>query len=164
MAAPLTFTVIVPGEPIAQGRPRGFYKPGLGVRMYDPAKSRSWKGAAQVHYREALERAGLQAPAFPDGAVELHVLAVFTCPLSKHRKRDPIGRQPHTGNKDADNIGKACADAANGILWADDRQVARLVVEKIVGAQGEAPRVEMTVQAYYVKPDSDNGTLWQVRG
>lgn len=143
----MTLTVTIPGEPVAQGRPRGFHRPGVGVRMYDPPKSRSWKGAAQVHYRDALDRAGIKAPAFPAGPVELEVLAVFTCPRSKHRKRDPLRRQPKATKPDSENIGKAVMDAANGLLFLDDAQVSKLTVEKIVGAQDEAPRVEVTVRS-----------------
>jgi Holliday junction resolvase RusA-like endonuclease len=32
------------------------------------------------------------------------------------------------------------------VLWIDDRQVVRLIVEKVRGAQGEPPRVEVTVK------------------
>lgn len=141
----MTITITIPGEPVAQGRPRGFYRPGMGVRMYDPGKSRSWKGAAQVHYREAIEKAAAAAPIFQAGPVELHVLAVFTCPRSKHRKRDPLPRTPKSTKPDSENIAKAVMDAANGLLFLDDSQVARLTVVKVVGAQGEAPRVEVTV-------------------
>lgn len=137
--------VVVPGEPVAQGRPRAF-RLGAGVRMYDPPKSRSWKGMAQVHMREALDAAGVTSPLFADGPLELHVLAVFTCPRSHWRKREPLQRQPKASRPDGENIAKAVQDAGTGILWLDDAQVARLVVEKIIGAQGEAPRVELTVR------------------
>ena len=137
--------VTIFGEPVAQGRPRAFYRPGLGVRVYDPEKSRSWKGMAQVHMREALAHAGAGSPLFADGPVELLVVAVFTCPRSQWRKRDPPQRRPKATRPDGENIAKAVQDAGTGILWLDDAQVARLVVEKIYGAQGEAPRVELTV-------------------
>jgi Holliday junction resolvase RusA-like endonuclease len=138
--------VVVPGEPVAQGRPRAFYRPGLGVRVFDPAKSRSWKGMAQVHMREAIAQAGAVAPLFADGPLELHVLAVFTCPRSHWRKREPLQRRPKSTKPDGENIAKAVQDAGTGLLWLDDAQVARLVVEKIVGAQGEAPYIELTVR------------------
>ena len=32
---------------------------------------------------------------------------------------------------DVDNVAKACLDALSGIVWRDDRQVVRLVVEKV---------------------------------
>ena len=116
--------------------------------MFDPAKSRSWKGMAQVHMREALEHAGVTAPLFADGPLELHVLAVFTCPRSQWRKREPLQRRPKATRPDGENIAKAVQDAGTGLLWLDDAQVARLVVEKVVGAQEEAPRVELTVCAW----------------
>jgi Holliday junction resolvase RusA-like endonuclease len=139
----------IPGEPVAQGRGKAFMRPGMSApRIYDPAKSRSWKGAAQVHYQTALERERRPVPAFPAGvAVELHVRAVFTCPKSHHRKV-PVERRPKAYGQDGDNIAKAVQDAGNGILWADDSQVVRLVVEKWVGAQYEAPRVEITVRTW----------------
>jgi hypothetical protein len=37
-------------------------------------------------------------------------------------------------------------DAGKGVLWLDDSQVARLVVLKAIGAQGEAPGLWMKVQ------------------
>ena len=139
--------ITVPGEPVAQGRPRGFYRPGIGVRMYDPGKSRSWKGMAQVHMREALAAAGAGSPLFAAGPVELLVVAVFTCPRSQWRKRDPLQRRPKATRPDGENIAKAVQDAGTGILWLDDAQVARLVVEKVYGAQEEAPMVHLTVRA-----------------
>lgn len=145
MSEPLEITL--PGEPCAQGRPRAFYRPGIGVRMYDPEKSRSWKGMAQVHMREALAAAGAGSPLFADGPVELLVVAVFTCPRSHWRKRDPIPRRPKATRPDGENIAKAIQDAGTGILWLDDAQVARLVVEKVYGAQGESPMVQLTVRA-----------------
>lgn len=140
--------VIVPGEPVAQGRGRAFYRPGLGVRVFDPEKSRSWKGSAQVHYQVELDVQGHRGIAFPDGPLELHVVAVFTCPKSHHRKT-PVPRRPKVGKPDAENIAKAVQDAGNGILWGDDSQVVRLTVEKWVGAQGEAPRVELVVRPFW---------------
>lgn len=136
-------TIRVPGEPCAQGRPKAALIAGH-IRVYDPQKSRSWKGAAQVHYQAALAHAGLTAPAF-HGALELRVFAVFTCPKSQFRKQ-PVARRPKAGRPDPDNLAKACMDSGNGLLWDDDAQIARLVVEKVVGAQGEAPFVELTVR------------------
>jgi Holliday junction resolvase RusA-like endonuclease len=142
----VSLEITVPGEPCAQGRPRAFRTKAGFIRTFDPEKSRSWKGVAQVHYTEALRQAGLASPAF-DGAVEVQVLAVFTCPKSQHRKREPLPRRRRTGRPDPDNIGKAVMDAANGVLFVDDSQVVRLVVEKWTGAQGEAPHVLVTVRS-----------------
>ena len=139
--------VTVPGEPVAQGRGRAVNIPGVGIRVVDPAKSRNWKGTAQIHYLVALDVAVRRAPAFPAGvALDLHVVAVFTCPKSHHRKV-PLPRRPKVGIPDAENIAKAVQDAGNGILWHDDSQVVRLTVEKWYGAQGEAPGVHLMVRA-----------------
>lgn len=142
-------TIRIPGQPHCQGRPR-FRRFKTATRefvsTYDPAASRSWKGAAQVHMQEALRAAGAAAPFVPVGPAQVRVLAVFPCPTSEQKKRTPVPRRPHAKRGDADNIAKAVKDAANGILWLDDGQVARLVVEKWIGAQGEAPYVEVTVE------------------
>lgn len=144
--------VYLPGEPVAQGRGRAFFRPGMKhARVFDPEKSRSWKGAAQVHYQEALERAGASAPFFAEGALELVVVAVFTCPKSAP-KRLSGARRLKAGRPDPDNLAKCVMDAANGILWTDDSQIARLVVEKWIGAAGEAPRVELLVRALEPQP------------
>jgi len=34
-----------------------------------------------------------------------------------------------------DNVAKTLLDAGNGILWADDRQIARLSIEKAYGPE-----------------------------
>jgi Holliday junction resolvase RusA-like endonuclease len=146
-----SLVVKVPGEPIAQGRPRAFSFFGRDgrqhTRVYDPPVSRSWKGAAQVHMREALDHSQLNAPAFPDGPVRVEIEAVFTCPRTDYRKRNPRERRAKTSKPDIENVGKALMDAANGILWTDDSQVAELTIRKITGAQGEAPYVQATVRA-----------------
>jgi Holliday junction resolvase RusA-like endonuclease len=143
-------TILVPGEPVPQGRgriawPFGKAKPAI----MDPPRARSWKGVAQTHYMAALVRFGLQRPLFRAGvAVELHVVAVFPCPKADYRKRNPVGRRPHTKDQgDASNVLKAVEDAGNTVLWADDCQIARVTVDKWIGAQDEAPYVEVTVQA-----------------
>lgn len=134
----------IPGEPVAQGRPRAV-RFGNSARLYDPGKSRSWKGAAQVHMQQALERAKL-APGCFVGPVELRVVAVWPCPKGRERKTQPAPRMWKASRPDADNVGKCLMDAANGLLWADDAQVVRLIVEKHVAAQGESPRVEVEVK------------------
>lgn len=139
----LALAFSIPGVPVAQGRPRAV-RFGNSARLYDPSKSRSWKGAAQVHMLEALEAAGLRAPGFA-GPVELVVSAVWPCPKGRERKSAPAPRTWKASRPDADNVAKAVMDAANSVLLADDAQVVRLVVEKLVAAQGEAPHVHVVV-------------------
>lgn len=141
-SSPGIVTIRISGEPVAQGRPRAFVTPKGFVRTYDPAKSRNWKAAARDTMAQALTGGAIL---YPEGPCAVHVLAVFSCPPSQFRKRDPWPRRPHAKRPDSENVAKAVLDAGTGILWSDDSQVARLVVEKVIGAQGEAPYVEVRV-------------------
>ena len=132
---------VIPGTPHAQKRHRSRVIAGH-AQMYDHPDSRAWKGVAQVHMLESLDGRGPF-----DGAVRVYISAVFPLPKGKHRKRKPRGRSWHTGRKDVDNIAKAVMDAGNGVLWGDDGQVCSLEIVKIVGAQGEASAVAVTVSA-----------------
>ncbi len=95
---------------------------------------------------EALRAAGLTAPAFT-GPLDVRIVAVFPCPMGDYRKT-PVPRRPYVGQKDWDNVGKAICDAANGVIYGDDRLIAHAEVWCWVGAQGEAPYVEMVVRPF----------------
>lgn len=137
----LGILVRVPGPPFSQPRPR-FARRGKFVKTYDAPEAKSWKGAAHVHMHEAMRAAGLQPFV---GPVVVRIVAVFECPKSDRRKTQAVPRRPYTGLKDWDNIGKAVCDAGNGVLYLDDRQIARGSVTCWVGAQCEAPYVEIYV-------------------
>lgn len=141
---PDSYTVVIPGEPCAKGRPRFSKKTG---HAYTPQKTVSWEGRAQ-----AVMMAAVKGGKPLEGPLALKILAVFTCPKTDHRKREPRKRRWHTKNKDLDNIIKAVADAGNGVLWLDDRQVCHVIANKWIGAQGEAPRVEFTVLQLNERP------------
>jgi Holliday junction resolvase RusA-like endonuclease len=137
--------VVIPGEPVAQGRQRHrIVRTNTGrefVQNYQPAKSKNWKAvAAWLMAREMDSR-----PPFA-GPVTLDVVAYFTCPHSQWRKRTPLGRRWHGKRPDFDNVGKAICDAAKGVLYLDDSQICDVRMRKIIAAQGEAPRVELTVR------------------
>jgi Holliday junction resolvase RusA-like endonuclease len=143
----------IPGEPFAQPRARAAVINGRAV-IYDPKKARNWKATAQAH----MISAGQEADHLycESGPVEIRVLAVFTCPKSDHRKREPLTRRWHTKKPDADNVLKAVKDSAKGVLWIDDSQVCLESCEKHIGAQGEAPYVEITVRAIAHDPITNN--------
>jgi len=136
----MTVTVTIAGEPCAQGRPRATSIGGR-IRMYDPKRSRSWKGAARVQMVAALNGKGFIA----EGPIDVRIRAYHSCPKSDYRKRTPTPQRWRSKRPDADQIVKATLDAATGVLWADDAQVARLLVEQFTAAQGDAPRVEVDV-------------------
>jgi Holliday junction resolvase RusA-like endonuclease len=150
-SAPSWLTIRIPGEPFAQPRARAAVNQKTGrAFVYDPKVAKTWKATAQSHMLSVRFPGPLES--ILAGPVELHITAVFTCPKSAHRKREPVRRSWHTKRPDADNVTKAVKDAAKGVLWFDDAQVSRTTCEKIVAAQGEAPYVEVQVRALEVRP------------
>lgn len=149
----MAFEIVIPGEPHAQGRARAVplmrgsepvFQPGTRrpiIQFYDPPGSKQWKKAARLHMLAAI--AGGKPFC---GPVSLRVVAYFSCPVSQHRKRDPRPARWHTGRPDGDNCLKAVKDAAKGVLWLDDSQVADATVVKIIAAQGEPARTVVTVE------------------
>jgi len=131
-------SVTIPGDPVAQGRGRAV-RTGKGVRVIDPKKSRSWKGAAQVHMLAAMKG---KTPL--PGPVSATIKAYWPC--RGPRKRTPRPAYMRPKRPDADNIAKAVLDAAQGILFHDDGQVVDLRVQKWYAAQGDTARVEVTVE------------------
>ncbi len=135
----MMITIRIPGEPVAQGRGRVAVIAGH-ARVYDPAKSRSWKGAAAVHMLEAM--AGWPPLT---GPVALGVQAVFSMPKSRWQRSRIRPAEWHCKRPDLDNVIKAVKDAAKGVLWLDDSQVVTISASKITGEQGQAPGLVITV-------------------
>jgi Holliday junction resolvase RusA-like endonuclease len=128
------------GEPCSQGRPR-FARRGKFVVAYDPPKSRSWKAAAQYHMKYVMcDRPPLSGP------LRVLITARFTCPKTDCRKRAPRPERWHAKKPDAENVAKAVLDAATGVVYLDDSQVAYLTVSKRIAAQGAAPAVILEVE------------------
>ena len=147
--------IVIPGTPVAQGRPKAARTAGGHVQVYDPKKSRNWKATAQVHMIKGRElELGTYDPfeepcdtqvLFPSGPLELRIVAYWP-PVNPPLKRNPRPCSWRAKRPDADNVAKAVMDAGDGILWTDDSQVARLLVEKFHAAQGEGARVEIEVE------------------
>lgn len=146
----MKFRVVIPGLPHGQGRPRAVRR-GAFVGVHERPEDRSWKSYAQGCYQRALFDARGYLRAAPPlflGAVRVVIEATWACPKSA-RKADRARRRPRVGKPDCDNLAKAVLDAGNGVLWGDDAQVAELIVRRWVGVEGEAPRVEVTVEAAF---------------
>lgn len=139
--------VVIPGEPVAQGRPR-FARRGAFVSTYDPPKSRSWKSEARTAMMDALEYPS-RLP-YPQGvALSVSVLAVFTRPKAAGKKP---GRLLKVTRPDAENVAKAVLDAGTGTLWHDDSQVVDLQISKRHGEPDEAPFVRLEVSEILNRP------------
>lgn len=133
--AAIAFTVA--GDPVPQPRPRVTTRGGHG-HAYTPA-------AHAIHgYRQAVAVAAKAAGCEPhDQAVSVVIDLVFGRPASHLRlSGEPKASAPTLPRPDVDNTAKAILDALNGIAWADDSQVSRLVVEK---SYGKEPRTTVRI-------------------
>lgn len=162
MTPPLILSATIPGEPFAQPRARSFAMmrkgtdgrsvPVLGpggrpvIRHYDPKDAVSWKAAAQSHMAAALTAAGLSSPFVSTGPVGLEIRALYAC-LKGDRRKKPRGLRRKSTRPDVDNLAKAVKDAAKGVLWIDDAQVAEMSIVKLYAPQDDPPRVEIRVWA-----------------
>lgn len=133
------FSLSIPGEPVAKGRPR-VLRNGM---TYTPKKTKDWERAARILAGQAMF---LQERELFAGPVRLRVMAVFEItPSWPAWKQEAAakGIVRHTSKPDYDNLVKAAKDALNGVVYADDAQV----VEHSGGkAYGEAPHVYITVE------------------
>lgn len=116
---------IVPGVPVAKGRPR-FTRAG---RTYTPA-------ATARHERTVREYAQAHFPMPLEGALRLEVISFHAIPKSLPTAEKQAAlrgmRRPAT-RPDADNICKLVADALNGIAYTDDNQIVELEALKYYG-------------------------------
>ena len=138
--------VVIPGVPVAQGRPRATVVGGH-ARVYSPKPAADWRGRAQVLMIDAADAAGAQeqgSAVGPGIPLRVEVDAYWPQPTSTpKRDRGRVAWRP--SRPDGDNILKAVQDAGNGVLWHDDAQIVEASVRKFVAAYGAPPRVEIRV-------------------
>jgi Holliday junction resolvase RusA-like endonuclease len=120
--------ILVPGQPVAKGRPK-ITTIGGKPRAYTPEKTVRYEnlvalaGAKVMDGRELLE-----------GPLRLTIFAHFQLPkkVSKERRaKAAAGQDWHTSRPDGDNVLKAVGDALNGIVWRDDAQIAHPEIIKL---------------------------------
>ena len=128
--------IVIPGQPVPQGRPRFSAKPFL--HAYDPKPSVDYKVKA------AALRNMPQKPLSGELEVEVHVYKETLKSFSKAKKIDAEARilRPIT-KPDADNYAKGILDALKGIVWEDDGQVVDLIARKYYSME---PRAEVFVR------------------
>lgn len=117
-------------NPTGKARPRaGRYG------MYTPKETVKAEGEIAAMAREVMS--GEPPSTRP---ITLAVSVVFPIPPSYRgeKRRMAESGESHPGKKpDIDNVVKLAADAMNGIVYADDAQVCRLVAEKIYGEKAK---------------------------
>jgi Holliday junction resolvase RusA-like endonuclease len=129
---------VVPGEPVAKGRPRAF-RAGAGIRMHTPQKTATYENLVRFYCANAAARPFC-------GALAAEIVVVLPIPRSwskKRRREALIGSVHPTKRPDADNYLKSALDGMNGVAFADDSQVVRVSIEK---RYGEEPRMMVIVR------------------
>lgn len=129
----------IPGEPVAQGRPR-FSRRGQFVSTYDPPKSKAYKEYVKQIVRQELHIEPLTGPVKVDVKVYRGIQKTGS-KLIKRQKQYGIIRP--TVKPDTDNYYKAVSDALTGIVWVDDNQIVDMHVSKWYS---DTPRVEIEVE------------------
>lgn len=142
---------VVPGIPVAKGRPRSrIARTAAGkdiVMHYTPPETKKYE--KQVALEAKIAMRGRRPVA---GPVRIAVHAYYPIPSSwpqwrRHEAR--IGVQVPIVKPDWDNIGKACSDAMNGVVYGDDAAIVDAIVRKRYSVD---PRVEITVYAFDPNP------------
>ena len=133
--------IIVPGEPVAQGRPRF----GNG-RVYDPPKSREYKDYVRLVASAHKSTQVLSGPVIMTVDIYRGIPASWT---KKKQEQAERGIVKPTLKPDVDNYVKAIKDALNGIVYHDDSQVTCLVISKHYARE---PRVEIRVEVDTICP------------
>lgn len=122
----VTIDLVIPGAPVAKGRPRFSRRSG---RTFTPAKTaqaeETLAGRAMA-LLAGVEGLPLQGP--------LRLEATFTSvqPSSWSKKKRAETPAP-TSRPDVDNLLKLATDALNGVVWVDDAQLVTIICRKVYG-------------------------------
>jgi len=135
-----TYTAVVLGDPVAQGRPR-FSRQGGFVKAYDPAKSRDYKSYVRLI-------AAQNAPDSPvEGAIEFSLRIYRAIPkgMPKYkREAAKAGTLRPVTRPDVSNVLKGVEDAHKGVWYKDDSQI---VGYGVLGKwYDERPRIEIMMR------------------
>ncbi len=109
----------IPCAPIGKGRPR-FSK----GHAYTPAKTRAYEETVALYARQVFKR-----PLTGAISIKLEFYMPIAKSLSKSGKAALLNR-PHVGRPDLDNLAKLVLDGCNGVVFADDCQVAQITASK----------------------------------
>jgi Holliday junction resolvase RusA-like endonuclease len=125
----------VHGDPAAQGSKRLVrLRNGRTVMLEQSQKVKPWRSAIAARARESWSTPIV-------GDVEVAASVQFVRPASHYRKDGTIkpSAPARPGYADCDKLARAICDGLAGIAYANDRQVARLTVERVWAPPGEGP-------------------------
>lgn len=137
------------GLPVAQGRPRARHFQDRGgqtrVSVYDPATSRDWKRTVLAQCLDAKPIAPVTGP--------LAMRLEFYLPRGVSLPKKIVH---HVTKPDVSNLVKAVEDALAGVIYADDKQIVSLCVEK---RYSPAPGVLIRIERVLTAPTPEQATL-----
>lgn len=142
---------VVPGIPVGKGRHRSR----IALDKQDREYVQQYPDRKTVKYEKnvAIEaKIAMRGRSPVGGAVCLVVRAFYPIPKSwpLWRQREArIGIMAPEVKPDWDNIGKACSDAMNGVVYRDD---VAIVTACLLKRYSLDPRVEITVYAFERNP------------
>lgn len=122
----------VPGKPQGKARARVFYDERIGkFNACTPKKTVCYEDSIRTYCR--LNNRG-HPIRFPDDIpLTLYITALFKPPNSTSKKKKALmleGNILPTKKPDIDNIVKSVADALNHVVYKDDTQIVKVIVEK----------------------------------
>lgn len=135
-------------EIVLLGAPRGKERPRLtkSGHVYTPEKTSDYEAALKYAAKEAMgDRPPLEGP------LEMIMKVVVPIATSWPKKRQAAalaGTELPTKKPDLDNFMKTI-DACNLIVWVDDSQIVKTVIEK---RYGDKPGMWISVRPYFDKP------------
>ena len=132
--------IVIPLEPVAQGRPR-FSSRGKFVTTYDPPKSMTYKKQVRMIAQQQYH----DEPIAKGNPLILQVTFYRSIQKSlskaEHERRLKGDILPFV-KPDIDNYFKAVTDALTGVIWADDNQITDVKMSK---RYSDSPRTEIII-------------------
>jgi Holliday junction resolvase RusA-like endonuclease len=131
---------IVHGIPAPAGSKRGFVKSGRVIITDASSRSRPWKAQIADAAAEAMNGSGLLV-----GPLMLGLEFYIPRPKGHYGKRGlrPSAPKTPTTKPDLLKLARAVEDALSGIVYRDDAQIAREILDKFYG---EPARVQVRVR------------------
>lgn len=125
-APPVVFSMKWRGRPVPKGRPRFNFNSG---HTHSPPATQKFEKAV----KKAVQRRWGKRVAPTGATLEVHIKVDRAVPLSWSKKRILevlTSGEPPQGPGDLDNIAKSILDAMNGVIFDDDKQIAKLSVRR----------------------------------
>lgn len=130
----------VPGEPVAQGRPR-FSRRGGFITAYDPVKSRNYKGAVRLMVQRQMQGKKI----IEDGCkATIDIFRGIPVSWSKKKRTEALaGKIRPVTKPDTDNYIKIILDSLNSIVYKDDNLILEITARKWYS---DTPRVLVKIE------------------